>query len=133
MENPAKTEIDVREIMKKLICHSDQNPLYNESNSKYDPTLPLNEKIVYLSHIIHLSNTRYTIHSHRKIIGRLMVFIRGLIASENRRYIDPIIHQQNSVNSVFLEILEHLAQENAKLKNEIEHLKQVQDTQRRYD
>lgn len=124
MDDLAQTDIDIREIMKKLINPSEQKLLYNESNLNYEPTLTLNEKISYLSQIIRLRNSSYTIHSHRKIAGPLLVFMRGLITSENRRYVDPLLHQQNNVNRVMFEVITHLAKENDDLRSDILKIKQ---------
>lgn len=67
------------------------------------------------------------IHSHRRVIGKIIVFIKKVIRKSIFWYIDPIVQQQNEFNSFATRTLNSM---NVKLNNmekEIENIKKDYD------
>jgi len=113
-------DTDIREIMKILEYNHEQNCPVTHTSSEDIQTL-----IMYLEENNRIETSGYTIHSHRKISGHILTFFRKIIHGEVRRYADPLIHQQNYVNQLILEIITSLMSENEELKREINRIKKL--------
>jgi len=118
MKHEFETDINVQEIMAKLIDETEfkGNIITNCGENIQESNL--NKLLLRLIQTTPIKNTGYAIHSHRKLIGPLLITLRRLVSSETRRYVDPLVHQQNTVNRLIIETLEHLVKENTELKRE---------------
>jgi O-antigen chain-terminating methyltransferase len=56
-----------------------------------------------------IQNYSYVIRSHRRVIGKPLVRGRELIHGEVRRYVDPMIEDQNEFNSCVCRVLNEIA------------------------
>jgi hypothetical protein len=65
----------------------------------------------------------YEIDWRVPIVGRLHAGIRRIINDEIRRYLMPSLEKQSAFNRHMLQVLEDLARENARLRQEIEALR----------
>jgi len=64
----------------------------------------------------------YVIDWHVPILGPINAMVRRIINAEIRRYLLPVLEKQSSLNRKLARALRELAQENARLRQELEEL-----------
>lgn len=114
---PSDKEINVEEIMyeirervrkQKSNIHSTEsvNNTIKEPSQNYDipiiQTLPCSSN--NLNSMVDIQNNTYTIASHRKFLGKILVKGRQIVNEEVRRYVDPIIWKQSTFNEQVAEL-----------------------------
>jgi SAM-dependent methyltransferase len=125
--------IDVEEIMQKIqdnirrrhvadaSCSGPddlQSSLLQDGfHSGFDESLK--HDLCLLSSMENINNNNYFISSHHPYLGKFLIKGRQLIHSEVRRYVDPIISQQNKFNLMDIRILTQIIQKSEKLENRI--------------
>lgn len=72
----------------------------------------------------------YTIDWRVPIIGPIHAAVRRVICAEIRRFLHPALVKQSHLNRAVLEALSELFQENARMRQELEQLRQAQDQDR---
>ncbi len=87
----------------------------------------LRKNLDYISSNYEIYN-EYSISSHRKIFGNMLVSGRKLVHGEVRRYVDPIIGKQSELNSYISRTLDIFAKENVKINNSIDSINKDIDT-----
>jgi hypothetical protein len=65
----------------------------------------------------------YTIDWRTPILGRIHATIRRIVNAEIRRYLMPALEKQSFLNQKVLQMLDDLARENARLREEVERLR----------
>ena len=56
-----------------------------------------------------IQNNNYSISSHRRILGKVLVKGRELVHGEVRRYVDPMVWKQREFNASIIRILDDIA------------------------
>lgn len=76
----------------------------NASSEKGDP-----KDWDYVKSNWDIQNNNYSISSHRRILGRVLVKGRELVHGEVRRYVDPMVWKQKEFNASIVRILNDIA------------------------
>lgn len=69
-----------------------------------------------------IKNQVYRISSHRPVIGKALVKGRGLIHGEVRRYVDPMVAEQNEFNALAARLLKENVQRIEALDGKVEEI-----------
>lgn len=77
----------------------------NASSEKGDP-----KDWDYVKSKWDIQNNNYSISSHRRILGRVLVKGRELVHGEVRRYVDPMVWTQKEFNACIVRILNDIAE-----------------------
>ena len=104
------------------IQNSHQDASSGPTTSMLDSSLSIKDALILLRSKSTVAAYR-PIYSHRKIIGRIIVFAKRAIRKLTKFYIEPITFDQNDVNLRIVDILEALISQNQELEREIEDLK----------
>ena len=143
------TDINVEEIIQKIQenirrRHSVEdvhlNPdacksslLYSGSQTELNDSIQRDLSI--LESVSDINNNNYFISSHHPYFGKFLIKGRQLVHGEVRRYVDPVISQQNKVNSIEIRVLDQILQKIGELEfhfsRKEEEIKETMDRQKK--
>jgi len=73
----------------------------------------------------HVKNQEYRISSHRPVIGKALVKGREMVHGEVRRYVDPIVAEQNEFNVSVTRLLKEVVQKVEALDEKVEEIEDL--------